>query len=220
MTQPRSSGTVTHTTRERFGADNSRTSEAADLGRPASLYHAVRFYQDDESLARIVAEFLIEGFAAGHPAIVIATAAQRDVLAHALAAQSMDAAALERGHDLLVLDAEAMLSTFMIDGHPEPGRFRAQMSEAIATVSGWRRECPVRLFGQMVDVLWQRGQREAAIRLEVLWNELAHTETFSLLCGYAFGHFYKEASVDDICSQHSHVIGADGEAVATRKPEQ
>ena len=68
-------------------------------------------------------------------------------------------------------------------------------------------------------VLHTRGQPEAAIRLEVLWNQLAHIETFSLLCGYAFGHFYKEAGADDICRQHSHVIGAGGEALATPKPE-
>jgi hypothetical protein len=71
----------------------------------------------------------------------------------------------------------------------------------------------------MVDVLWQRGKREAAIRLEVLWNELAQIESFSLLCGYAFGHFYKEASVDDICGQYSHVIDGDGAAVPVRKAE-
>jgi hypothetical protein len=44
----------------------------------------------------------------------------------------------------------------------------------------------------MVDLLWRGGQAEAAIRLEVLWNELASTRTFSLLCGYAIGNFYKQ----------------------------
>ena len=219
MTRPRSSSTVTRTRRERSGADNPRTSEAADLGRPAALYHAVRFYEDDDSLARIVAQFLIDGFAAGSPSIVIATAAQRAALARELETKSVDMDALQRVHDLLVLDAEATLSTFMVDGYPDPRQFREQMSQAIATVGRERTECPVRLFGQMVDVLWQRGLREAAIRLEVLWNQLAYTETFSLLCGYAFGHFYKEASTDDVCSQHSHVIDADGRAAVTPKRE-
>jgi hypothetical protein len=217
MTHPRSSGTLT-SKRERFGADNPRTSEAADLGRPASLYHAVRFYEDDDSLARIVAPFLIEGFAAGSSAVIIATDAQRAALVRELSAAGVDVVALQREQHLLLLGAEATLARFMINGNPDPRRFREQMSQAIATVCRGPGG-PVRLFGQMVDILWQRGQPEAAIRLEVLWNQLAHIETFSLLCGYAFGHFYKEAGADDICRQHSHVIGAGGEALATPKPE-
>jgi hypothetical protein len=70
----------------------------------------------------------------------------------------------------------------------------------------------VRIFGQMVDVLWQRGERNAAIQLEVLWNELAQTEAFSLLCGYAVGHFYKHAAFEQVCAQHSHILSADGQS--------
>ena len=68
--------------------------------------------------------------------------------------------------------------------------------------------------GQMVDVLWKNGQQEAAIRLEVLWNHLANSQAFSLMCGYAIGHFYKDASFDHICGQHTHVLSADGKPVA------
>jgi hypothetical protein len=64
----------------------------------------------------------------------------------------------------------------------------------------------------MVDVLWKKGERDAAIRLEMLWNQLSHIEAFSLLCGYAMGDFYKDANVDDICRQHSHIVSADGKA--------
>jgi hypothetical protein len=66
----------------------------------------------------------------------------------------------------------------------------------------------------MVDVLWRDGQSVAAIRLEMLWNRLAMTHDFSLLCGYAMGNFYKDANVADICEQHTHAIGPDGTAVA------
>ena len=42
----------------------------------------------------------------------------------------------------------------------------------------------VRAYGEMVDVLWQRGERDAAIRLEEYWNELGRLQTFSLFCAY------------------------------------
>ena len=46
----------------------------------------------------------------------------------------------------------------------------------------------------------------------MLWNQLAHKQAFSLLCGYAMGSFYKDSSFQDIRGQHSHVVSADGSA--------
>ena len=66
----------------------------------------------------------------------------------------------------------------------------------------------------MVDVLWKAGQTVAACRLEALWNALANTHAFSLLCGYAMDNFYKDAAVDEICSHHSHVVSSTGAAAA------
>ena len=40
-------------------------------------HHAVRFYESDESLCRIVAEFLGEGLIVGQPALVVATPEHR-----------------------------------------------------------------------------------------------------------------------------------------------
>jgi hypothetical protein len=68
-----------------------------------------------------------------------------------------------------------------------------------------------RIYGQMVDVLWKEGRQDAAIRLELLWNELANAQPFSLMCGYAMGPFYKNASFDEICGHHTHVLSADGQ---------
>jgi len=54
----------------------------------------------------------------------------------------------------------------------------------------------------------------AAIKLEMLWNHLANTRDFSLLCGYSMGSFYKDASIEDITRQHTHVVTGSGEAAA------
>jgi len=64
----------------------------------------------------------------------------------------------------------------------------------------------------MVDILWKEGKRDLAIRLEMLWNQLANTQRFSLLCGYTVGPFYKDAHFADVCRQHTHVVAADGTA--------
>jgi hypothetical protein len=61
-------------------------------------------------------------------------------------------------------------------------------------------------------VLWQAGHTVAATRLEMLWNDLAQTHDFALLCGYSMGHFYKDAAAGDhVMKQHTHVVSASGQ---------
>jgi MEDS: MEthanogen/methylotroph, DcmR Sensory domain len=178
----------------------------------ADHYHAVRFYEGEKSLAQITAKFLVEGLADHHPAIVVATPSMRAALIIELTAQSFDVVELQRSGELVLLDAKGLLSAFMIDGKPHPARFNDMMCEVIDQVCRGRSNCKVRIFGQMVDLLWREGQQEAAIQLEMLWNQLARNQAFSLLCGYAMGNFYKDSPFQEICGQHSHVVADDGHA--------
>jgi hypothetical protein len=173
-------------------------------------YHAVRFYENEKSLAQIVAEFLAEGLAAGHPGIVVAGPSQRASIVRELVARSLDVVQLQRSNDLVLLDAKDTLAAFMTDGRPDAEAFTNVMCETIKKTCRGRVDCTVRIYGQMVDILWQDGQQAAALRLEMLWNQLAQAQAFSLLCGYAMGHFYKDAHVDDVCSHHTHVISVNG----------
>jgi hypothetical protein len=179
-----------------------------------AAYHAVRFYESDRALSRIVVEFLNEGFEAGNPGIVVATPAQRGAIVRQLCARSLDVAQLLRSDDLVLLDAKDTLSVFMANGKPDGEKFKEIMSDVITKACRGRADCTIRIYGQMVDVLWQTGEHDAAIRLEMLWNQLANTHAFSLLCGYAMGQFYKDANFADICSLHTHVVSADGYAAA------
>jgi DcmR-like sensory protein len=173
-------------------------------------YHAVRFYENEKSLSQIVADFLAEGLADGHPAIVVAAASQRAAIVRELVARSLDVVRLQRANDLVLLDGKDTLATFMKDGTIDVEAFRTMMCETIKLACRGRVDCTVRIYGQMVDILWQEGQQDAALSLEMLWNQLAQTQAFSLLCGYAMGHFYKDAHVDDVCGHHTHVISANG----------
>lgn len=186
------------------------------IDQPASgpAYHAVRFYENDRALSRIVAEFLSDGFEADNPGIVVATPAQRGAIVRQLSAKSVHVVQLLRSNDLVLLDAKDTLSLFIENGKPDAVKFKETMCEVIARACRGRTDCTVRIYGQMVDVLWQAGKRDAAIRLEMLWNQLANTPAFSLMCGYAMGQFYKDANFADICGQHTHVVSADGRLAA------
>jgi hypothetical protein len=175
-------------------------------------FHAVRFYQDDLSLCRIVADFVLEGLSADQPAVVIATPAHQQGILKRIADGGHDVARLQHSADLIVLDAAQTMGRFVVDGMPNEGRFETAMIEVLDKACLGRTDCTVRAYGEMVDLLWQAGMHAAAIRLEMFWNQLANTHRFSLLCGYSMGSFYKDAAYDDICSLHSHVVSGEGES--------
>jgi two-component system CheB/CheR fusion protein len=69
----------------------------------------------------------------------------------------------------------------------------------------------------MVALLWAEGNRDAAIRLEELWNDLARTETFALLCAYPISHFDDAGYAKpfaEINAAHSWVTPAESYSIA------
>jgi hypothetical protein len=174
-------------------------------------FHAVRFYENAESLSRIVAEFVGEGLAAGGPALVIATPQHAGMFESQLSSRGFDVVGLKRTRDLSLVDADTMLRRFMCDGMPNPALFKEAAAPLLEHLSRGRTPATVRAYGEMVDVLWKSGETVAAVKLEMLWNELAHSHDFSLLCGYSMGNFYKRAAVQKICSHHTHVLSPTGE---------
>ena len=88
-------------------------------------------------------------------------------------------------------------------GDSERDRERDQKSLA------GRAGSPVCAYGEMVDLLWKGGNPAGAIKLEELWNELASSYDFSLLCAYNMGNFGNASDAEQfatICKQHTHVI--------------
>jgi hypothetical protein len=179
-----------------------------------SGHHAVQFYSDDQSLCAVVTGFLYEGLKESRPAVVIATPEHRLAIVDQLNAAGIYVDACIRAGALTLLDAEETLSLFMVDGTPDKAKFKKAIGGVLARVAGEPRPRIVRAYGEMVDVLWRRGQREAAIHLEVLWNELAMSHTFSLLCGYSQAHVTTPLAVQTVCNQHTHVLPVQASLVA------
>lgn len=166
-----------------------------------SSEHFVQLYQDSAPLADAVAEYLAEGLRKGEAAVIIATPQHREAFVSRIGAFNAD--------QLKVLDAEQTLATFMVNGVPNWQAFRATIGGLIAELR--LRYPTVRAYGEMVDVLWQRGEREAAIRLEEYWNELGQVQTFSLFCAYRMdpldGALYG-GPLESVCRVHAHQIPA------------
>jgi PAS domain-containing protein len=166
--------------------------------------------ETDEFLLGSLSEFIGTGLGAGDACIVITTKAYRESLEERLKANGLDLAAAHARDEYISLDAVETLSKFMVDGSPEPGRFAEVLGNVIERAAKDRRH--VRIFGEMVALLWADGNRAAAIRLEELWNDLSKTHSFSLFCTYPMQGFDGEAyemEFTEICRQHSQVIPAE-----------
>jgi hypothetical protein len=154
-----------------------------------------------------LADFLANGIVAGQPTIVVATPGHRRLIENELSSQRFDIPALVRGGTLLLLDVRDTLDCFMLNGRPDPVRFRQTIGAAFEQVCQNGDETVVRAYGEMLDVLWRAGGCDAALQLEILWNELAKRYAFSLMCGYAMAGFDESAGHELVCSHHTHVHG-------------
>lgn len=177
--------------------------------------HAVQFYADDAYLINALARFVGTALGSGDFAVVIATKPHRDALAQRLKANGLDTSDAIRKGRYVLLDAAETLAKFMVEGMPDPDLFKAivgsVISRAAALAAGESRR--IAAYGEMVALLWEEGKLEAAIKLEELWNNLAQTESFNLLCAYPINNFSHEEHSDPfqrICAAHSAVIPGEG----------
>ena len=167
--------------------------------------HSVQFYEDDEYLCRLVATFIADGLRANEPAVVIATPAHREGMAAHLRAMGFD----PETSAITMLDARETLNLFMVDAIPDEERFRTTVGGVLEQCCGGDARQRVRAYGEMVDLLWNDGSPEGAVRLEELWNGLAELYAFSLLCAYPIGNFYKESHgrmFEAVCRAHGRVM--------------
>ncbi len=177
------------------------------LRHPASGNHFVQVYRDTAFLCEALAEYVGTGLRRGEGVILIARPGHAiEFKAHLSRLGVSPERAMRRGQ-LAVMDADETLQKFTPGGMPDWQTFHALIGGRIAEM---RLRFPqVRTYGEMVDVLWQRGERDAAIRLEEFWNDLARLQTFSLLCAYRIDHLDSRAypgPLECVCKVHTHLI--------------
>ncbi len=195
------------------GFDLDRAGQSPAGGHPVGpTEHAVQFYETDAFLEDAVADFLGTGLRRGDAAVLVARPDRRQAVSERLSASGLD---VDRAVDtgaVTFLDAEDALAGFMVEAMPDAVRFRERMGGVFERAVRVGRGVHVRAYGEMVDVLWRGGNAPAALRLEELWNELAGTHRFSLLCAYALDNFYREADaglLEEVIRRHTHSFPAD-----------
>jgi len=168
--------------------------------------HVVHFYGADDELADSVGRYLADGLRSGEGVVVVATAPHRLAFEARLAREGLDAARERRDGRLFTVDASGLLGRFLAGPRLDHGRFEAAALALIGRAAAGGR--PVRVYAEMVALLWDAGDVALAIELEDLWTKLGTRLPFGLLCGYPDSVLAEPgtaAAVGDVCQLHSAV---------------
>jgi len=178
----------------------------AHASRPAE--HVVRLYGERAELAASVANYLAAGFGLSEPAVVVARPDHLDLFRERLAACGWGPDELRRPGLLATCDAEETLASLLVGSKPSPERFEEVIGALIDERAAAFPRSRVRVYGEMVDVLCERGEPEVAAELEDLWNRALERRPFSLFCAYRVDVFDPDAQLSllpQICAAHTHV---------------
>jgi DNA-binding NarL/FixJ family response regulator len=179
------------------------------LGSAAPRDHIVQLYQDQQFLNRAVCRFAAAAIANGEGVILVPTVAHWDTFRPRLESEGIDVKAAEKRGQLTIVDADNLLPTFMRGGMPDSPVFLGLAANVITQAHGDGRYPKVRWWGEMVNILWERGDCAASMNLEDLFDKLAHEQDIAIFCSFLMDNFNGDVHarmLPRLGENHSHLI--------------
>ncbi len=171
--------------------------------------HIVQLYQDQQFLNRAVCRFAASALANGEGVILVPTAAHWEAFKPRLEAEGVDIHAAQDCGQLTIADADELLPQFMRDAMPDAPVFLGLAGDVIAQARGGGRYPKVRWWGEMVNVLWERGDVAASMQLEDQFDHLAHEHEIAIFCSFVMDNFDGDVHarmLPRLGQNHSHLI--------------
>jgi hypothetical protein len=170
--------------------------------------HSVHVYEQEVDLITRLCAIVSTSLRLGDAVLIVATQAHREQLIGELEKAGIDVQASARDGRYIMLDAAETLSTFMLNRSPDATRFSASVGRVLedARTRAKSKNQGLTVFGEMVAVLWDGGQKDAALALEGIWNSALSTSTFHLHCAYPRTLFSDVTELRSVCEVHSHVL--------------
>jgi hypothetical protein len=187
------------------------TSDTALLINAPVGRHFAQLYRTPQERLRSLGLFVETGLRRGNAVVLIATLGDTETLLERLATMNLDPADRLKSGQLVILDSQVTLSEFMVREMPEWSRFRKTIGSALERSHAVDRGS-IRAYGDMVNILWNEGRVDAAIRLEEYWNDLASIYPFSLFCGYTLDTQDESGylgPISEIARTHGDIISSE-----------
>jgi hypothetical protein len=181
------------------------------IAEPMARDHFVQVYRDERVLIEAVSLFAGAALGRNEAVVLVATGEHGDAVEETLGREGFEIPTLKSWGQIAILDAQEVLTRFMVDGSPDEARFKAVIRKLIGEVKSARRFRDVRVYGEMVNLLWS-DNLPAATRLEELWNEAIEEHSISLFCAYCLDGCGQPDRVfpPDLRALHTHCIPIEG----------
>jgi CheY-like chemotaxis protein len=170
--------------------------------------HDVLFYSSDAGFLEGLSDFIVHDLGVGKTTIVVAIPSHREGLIQSLKARGLDIDGAIRRGTYIESDSANTLSTMLVNGVPD----RKQLFEKVGGLieaARTRRGCRgVSACGEVAPLLLAKGQAEAAIQVEQLWDDVIRMNGVDLLCAYPLSIFPggQEGQIfRSVCAEHSAV---------------
>ena len=182
------------------------------LAAPAPGSHIVQIYDRGDFLAAAVAHFAGEGLQRGEAVLLTGTKEHTGEIRRLLASQGLDVEAAVRDGRLFVAEVLSGLDFLLSDGVLDSVRFDLMFTERMQRLRADPRFSGVRWWGETVNALYYRGNREAALAAEQLTTRAAGKHGATVLCSFVYDKFEPQGYngiLKELCACHSHAIPAE-----------
>jgi hypothetical protein len=169
----------------------------------------VQLYQEKAFLNRAVCRFVGAGLTNGESIVLVSTLPHWNGFHARLEGLGMNVEAARRRGQLTVVDADELLPRFMRDAMPDPAIFPGVFGDVVAEARARGGYQKMRVWGEMVNVLWERGDVDASMNLEDQFDKLIKKRDLAIFCSFLMDNFNGDVHahmLPRLGTNHSHLI--------------
>lgn len=170
--------------------------------------HLLKVFSDESERIASIAAFVSDAVADDCTCIVITTAERRAACRERLRAEGIDASSLAARYQYIELDVRTTLSSFMEGGQCNLPACHQSLDQLLRQAAA--RGKPVRIYGELSEMLIADGLPEVALELEDLCIDFCRDHRLTTLCGYCcstLGSVSPDAHITErIRLRHTHTL--------------
>lgn len=184
----------------------------ATEGGEGAAPHMAHFYRHVEQMVQTACHYIAEGLRRGEAVVIVTTQAHWARMVGKLATKrGIDLVDTVMNGQLRHVDAEMVMSGLIENGMPSDKRFHEHAGSLVER--SLTRFGGVRIITELAGMLWESGNRAAALRLEELWIGLTRRLRFTLLCTYRSDEDCADgynSALERVCGVHSSLAAEGG----------
>ena len=136
----------------------------------------------------------------GHCIAIIASRDHRERLELELYGRGVDLEEARHARCYVWIDVEPVLAQVLKDGHPDVQQFRAAIGRLLSGLHPMAQR--IEVFSEMVALLWERNEFEAARALDALWRAYVAASPVLLYCAHSAGVLEGADAFHAVCLDH------------------